>query len=46
MDEPALFTTPSDYDEEKNQSFWTVPQSLRIVEPEAVLHINVDNNGN
>lgn len=45
-DEPALFTTPSDYDKEKNQSFWTVPQSLRIVEPEAVLHINVDNNGN
>lgn len=44
--EPALFTTPSDYDEEKNKSFWTVPQSLRIVEPEAVLHISVDNNGN
>lgn len=44
--EPALFTTPSDYDEEKNESFWTVPQSLRIVEPEAVLHISVDNNGN
>lgn len=40
--EPALFTTPSDYDETKNDSFWTVPQSLRIVEPEAVLHINVE----
>ena len=40
--EPALFTTPSDYDETKNDSYWTVPQSLRIVEPEAVLHINVE----
>ena len=31
-----------DYDETKNDSYWTVPQSLRIVEPEAVLHINVE----
>lgn len=43
--EPTLFTTPSDYDETRNNSFWTVPQSLRIVEPEAVLHINIENNG-
>ncbi len=44
--EPALFTTPSDYEDTKNNSFWTVPQSLRIVEPEAVLKISVTNYGN
>lgn len=38
---PALFTSPSDYEEVKNDSAWVVPQSLRIVEPEAVLHITV-----
>ncbi|MCQ2113559.1 MAG: helicase [Bacteroidaceae bacterium] len=44
--ELALFTTPSDYEDTKNKSFWTVPQSLRIVEPEAVLKISVTNYGN
>ena len=44
--ETALFTSPSDYEDIKNNSFWTVPQSLRIVEPEAVLKISVKNYGN
>lgn len=39
--EYALFTSPDDYEEAKNNSFWTVPMSLRIVEPEAVLQIKV-----
>lgn len=39
--EPFLFTSPSDYEDGKNESLWTVPQSLRIVEPEAVLHIKI-----
>ena len=40
--EPSLFTAPDDYDETKNDSLWTVPMALRIVEPEAVLHVNVE----
>lgn len=38
---PDLFFSPSDYEETKNDSLWTIPMSLRIVEPEAVLKINV-----
>lgn len=42
----ALFTVPADYDDSKGENLWTVPQSLRIVEPEAVLHVKVGNDGN
>ena len=42
----ALFSVPADYDDSKGENLWTVPQSLRIVEPEAVLHIKVGNDGN
>ncbi len=38
----ALFTSPGDYDDVKNVSYWTVPISLRIVEPEAVLDCHSD----
>lgn len=38
---PYLFISPDAYDDEKEQSCWTVPTSLRIVEPEAVLHVKV-----
>lgn len=37
----ALFSVPADYDDSKGENLWTVPQSLRIVEPEAVLHVKV-----
>ena len=42
----ALFSIPAGYSESNGDNLWTVPQSLRIVEPEAVLHIRVGNNGN
>ena len=42
----ALFSIPAGYDESNGDNLWTVPQSLRIVEPEAVLHIKVGNDGN
>ena len=42
----ALFNIPAGYDESNGDNLWTVPQSLRIVEPEAVLHIRVGNDGN
>ena len=42
----ALFSVPADYDDSKGENLWTVPQSLRIVEPEAVLHVKVGNDGN
>lgn len=35
----GLFFSPNDYEETKNDSHWTVPVALRIVEPEAVLKI-------
>lgn len=38
---PYLFIAPDAYDDEREQSRWTVPTSLRIVEPEAVLHVKV-----
>ena len=38
---PHLFISPDAYDDEREQSSWTVPTSLRIVEPEAVLHVKV-----
>lgn len=38
---PYLFVAPDAYDDEREQSCWTVPTSLRIVEPEAVLHVKV-----
>ena len=38
---PYLFIAPDAYDDEREQSSWTVPTSLRIVEPEAVLHVKV-----
>ena len=34
-----LFTETEDYDDTRCDSYWTVPNSLRIVEPEAVLKI-------
>lgn len=34
-----LFTETEEYDDTRNDSYWTVPNSLRIVEPEAVLKI-------
>ncbi len=34
-----LFTETEDYDDNKNESMWVVPNSLRIVEQEAVLRI-------
>lgn len=37
----ALFTSPDDFEEYKSVSNWTVPKSLRIIEPEAVLKISV-----
>lgn len=39
-----LYTETEDYDDAQNDSYWVVPQALRIVEPEAVLKI--DNNLN
>jgi superfamily II DNA/RNA helicase len=42
----ALFSIPAGYDNSNGDNLWTVPQSLRIVEPEAVLHIRVGNDGN
>jgi hypothetical protein len=36
-----LFTAVDAYDEESKDNMWTVPQSLRIVEPEAVLHVKI-----
>lgn len=41
----ALFTTTDAYNEERNGNFWTVPMSLRIVEPEAVFNIKLFHNG-
>lgn len=38
---PYLFIAPDAYDDEREDSYWTVPTSLRIVEPEAVLHVKV-----
>ena len=38
---PYLFIAPDAYDDERSDSYWTVPTSLRIVEPEAVLHVKV-----
>lgn len=35
----VLFTEIEDYDDARIDSYWTVPNSLRIVEPEAVLTI-------
>lgn len=35
----VLFTETEDYDDTRNDSYWTVPNSLRIVEPEAVLTV-------
>lgn len=43
---PFLFTAPDVYDDGREQSLWTIPTSLRIVEPEAVLHVKVNNYGN
>ena len=40
----ALFSMPNE--EPNDANIWTVPMSLRIVEPEAVLHISVDYDGN
>ena len=34
-----LFVNTEDYDDDKNESMWIVPNSLRIVEQEAVLKI-------
>ena len=42
----ALFSMPNDFEESNDANIWTVPMSLRIVEPEAVLHISVDYDGN
>jgi hypothetical protein len=42
----ALFSIPAGYDNSNGDNLWTVPLSLRIVEPEAVLHIRVGNDGN
>ena len=38
---PYLYVAPDAYDDEREDSYWTVPTSLRIVEPEAVLHVKV-----
>ncbi len=35
----VLYTETEDYDETRSDSYWTVPNSLRIVEQEAVLKI-------
>lgn len=35
----TLFTETEEYDDTRSDSYWTVPNSLRIVEPEAVLKI-------
>ena len=35
-----LFLSPSEYDEVKEGKLWIVPQSLRTIEPEAVLQLN------
>ena len=35
----VLFTETEDYDDTRSDSYWTVPNSLRIVEQEAVLKI-------
>lgn len=37
----ALFSTPDEFDDARTSSLWIVPSSLRIVEPEAVLHVNI-----
>lgn len=37
--ENVLFTEIEDYEDTRDESNWTVPNSLRIVEPEAVLKI-------
>ena len=42
----SLFSIPAGYDESNGDNLWIVPQSLRIVEPEAVLHIRIGNDGN
>ena len=39
-DAEYLFLSPSEYDEVKSGRLWIVPQSLRTVEPEAVLQLN------
>ena len=38
-DERSLLISPDDYADKKKDSKWVVPSSLRMVEPEAVLHI-------
>lgn len=35
----ALYATPDEYDEIKKQTDWNVPTALRMLEPEAVIHI-------
>lgn len=39
--QPYLFIAPDAYEDERTKSLWTVPTSLRIVEPEAALHVKV-----
>lgn len=38
-EEVSLLVSPDDYAEQKDNSKWVVPSALRLVEPEAVLHI-------
>ena len=38
-EEVSLFVSTDDYSEQKAASKWVVPSALRLVEPEAVLHI-------
>ena len=38
-EEKSLLVSTDDYAEQKASSKWVVPSALRLVEPEAVLHI-------
>ena len=39
--DPGLFIEPDAYEDQKEENLWVVPNALRIVEPEAVLHVKI-----
>lgn len=38
-EEPSLMVSTGDYSDKKEGSMWVIPSALRMIEPEAVLHI-------
>jgi hypothetical protein len=38
-DEIPLFASPEDYEGAKSEDKWLVPNALRVIEPESVIHV-------